>query len=149
MVKYLGGCACGAVRFEAVREPLRAGLCHCMVCRKHHGSAFNPFVVFKFEDVLVAGALKAWRSSDHSSRFSCEVCGSPICQQEDEGGEIELHTGSFDEPSLFAPMYENWIDSREDWLPHLGIQERQTDLGYERRRASARTSRSSEGFLNH
>ena len=149
MVRYLGGCACGAVRFEAVREPLRAGLCHCMVCRKHHGSPFNPFVVFKFEDVLVAGALKAWRSSDHSSRFSCEVCGSPICQQEDEGGEIELHTGSFDEPSLFAPMYENWIDSREDWLPRLGIPERHTDLGYERRCALARTSRSSEGFLNH
>lgn len=133
MIIHTGGCACSAVRFEASDEPLRVGLCHCMICRKHHASAFNPFVVYKAEKVLIAGSLRAWRSSDHATRLSCEVCSSPICQQEDEGGEIELHLGSFDEPSLFAPMYENWIMHREEWLPHLGIPERQTDLGYRAR----------------
>ena len=107
-----------------------------MTCRRHHGSAFNPFVVFRAEQVLVAGSLKAWRSSNHASRLSCETCSSPICQQEDDGDEIELHLGSFDEVSLFAPMYENWIGTREDWLPHLGLPERPTDLGFERRRQS-------------
>lgn len=133
---YKGGCACGAVRFEATGEPLRVGLCHCMTCRRHHGSAFNPFVIFRAEQVLVAGSLKAWRSSNHASRLSCETCSSPICQQEDDGDEIELHLGSFDDTSLFAPTYENWIGHREDWLPHLGLPERPTDLGFERRRHS-------------
>ena len=134
MARYVGGCACGAVKFEAVGKPLRAGLCHCLTCRKFHGSAFNPFVVFRFHQVFIAGSLKAWRSSDHASRLSCGVCSSPICYQEDDGAEIEMNMGSFDEPSLFAPTYENWIGSREDWLPHLGLPERPTDLGFERRR---------------
>lgn len=138
---YKGGCACGAVRFEASQPPVRVGLCHCMTCRRKHGSAFNPFVVFKAEDVLVAGSLRAWRSSEHASRFSCETCASPICQQEDEGGEIELHLGSFDDISLFVPIYENWIVHRESWLPALGIPQRKTDLGFEAREAQLMTAR--------
>lgn len=106
---FNGGCACGAVRFEARDEPIRVGLCHCMTCRKQHGSAFNPFVVYQFADVLIGGSLRTWRSSDHARRLSCETCGSPICMQEDDSDEIELHLGSFDDTSLFAPMYENWI----------------------------------------
>ena len=127
---FQGGCACGAVRFEAIREPLRVGLCHCMTCRKKHGSAFNPFVVFRFQDVLIAGSLRAWKSSDHAMRLSCEVCSSPIAYQEDEGVEIELHLGSFDETSLFAPLYENWVVHREDWLPHWGLRESATDAAH-------------------
>ena len=133
MTLYKGGCACNAVRFEARGEPLRVGLCHCMTCRKHHGGAFNPFVVFRFEDVLIAGSLRAWRSSDHASRLFCEICGSPICQQEDEGGEIELHLGGFDDVSVLIPQYENWVVHRESWLPRWGLPEHQTDLGSERR----------------
>ena len=133
MRTYTGGCACGAVRFEAVGEPLRTGLCHCMTCRKHHGSAFNPFAVFRAEDVLIAGTLRPWSSSDHATRSSCEICSSPICQREDDGSEIELHLGSFDEPSVFAPAYENWVPHREAWLPQLGLPQRQTDMGHERR----------------
>ncbi len=119
-------------------EPLRVGLCHCMTCRRHHGSAFNPFVVFRFDRVLIAGTLKVWRSSNHASHLSCEVCASPICYQEDDGDEIELNIGSFDDTSLFMPMYENWIAHREDWLPHWGLPERKTDANFEKHRAGLR-----------
>ena len=138
-MKLTGGCACGAVRFEANGRPLRVGLCHCMTCRKFHGSAFNPFVVFRFDQVFIGGTLKSWRSSDHASRLSCEVCSAPICYQEDVGEEIELNMGSFDETSLFTPTYENWVTHREDWLPHLGLPERETDLGHERRQSAGAT----------
>mgnify|MGYP000603762930 CR=1 FL=1 len=131
VVRYTGGCACGAVRFEAIDKPLRVGLCHCLTCRKHHGAAFNPFVVFPFEAVFIAGGLRSWRSSEHSTRLSCEVCSSPICQQEDDSGEIELHGGSFDETSLFPPEYENWTLHREDWLPHLGVREHPANVSAE------------------
>ncbi len=134
MTAFTGGCACGAVRFEVTGRPLRIGLCHCMTCRKHHASAFNPFVVFKFEHVSIAGSLRTWRSSDHASRLSCEICSSPICQQEDEGDEIELHIGSFDETNIFTPLYENWSVHREAWLTNLEFQSHRTDLVHDTRR---------------
>lgn len=130
MTVHQGGCACGGVRFEAIGDPLRVGLCHCLTCRKHHGSAFNPFIVFRFDRVLIGGALRSWRSSEHGVRMSCEVCSSPICYQEDDSQEIELNLGSFDEPSVFAPTYENWVLRREDWLPTWGLSQQPTDKAH-------------------
>ncbi len=36
------GCLCGKVRLVAQGKPYRAGLCHCMGCRKHHRAVFLP-----------------------------------------------------------------------------------------------------------
>lgn len=132
---HTGGCACDAVRFEAHGQPLRVGLCHCLTCRKHHASAFNPFVVFPRDQVTITGLLRPWRSSDHATRLSCDICSSPICQQEDDGDEIELHLGSFDQTSLYDPQYENWIVHRENWLPRLGLPGNITDRGTQVRAA--------------
>ncbi len=117
-----GGCACGAVRFIATGAPKRMGLCHCLTCRKRHGSAFNPFVVYRTDRVEITGALNAWRSSEHGVRLGCAVCGSAICMVEDGLDEIELNSGSFDETGLFTPQYENWIGHREPWLTPIGHQ---------------------------
>jgi hypothetical protein len=133
IVTRQGGCACGLVRFEASGEPVRVGLCHCITCRKKHGSAFNPFAVFSAHSVLISGTLQSWRSSDHACRMSCAVCASSICMHEDGADMIELNLGSFDDASVFAPMYENWVVHREAWLPPLGIPGRQTDPGFEAR----------------
>jgi len=51
----IGGCACGAVRFAVRGAPVRVGLCHCLRCRKAHASAFNPFAVFRREQLTVSG----------------------------------------------------------------------------------------------
>src|SRR6478735_3895924 len=108
-----GGCACGLVRFQATGTPIRVGLCHCMTCRRYHGTAFNAFVIFSRECVTIEGPRLDWRSSSHATRTRCAGCGSPIAMLEDGSTEIELNVGSFDEPSLFVPLYENWILRRE------------------------------------
>lgn len=55
MFNFDGGCACGQVRIRATGEPLRVGICHCMTCRKYHGTAFNAFVVFSRDQVTIDG----------------------------------------------------------------------------------------------
>lgn len=117
LIQHSGGCACGAVRFIVRGEPDRFGLCHCMTCRKAHGAAFNPFVVFRAEQVEVTGAVKPWASSATFTRWFCPECGSRVFGDGD--GEYELNVGSFDETGLFTPQYEAWIGRREPWQPAL------------------------------
>lgn len=116
-----GGCACGAVRFAVAGEPIRAALCHCMTCRKAHASAFNPFIVFKREQVELTGALASWKSSAHYDRRFCPMCGSRLAGFDDDGDEIELSLGSFDEVGVFGPQYESWVERREPWLKPLDL----------------------------
>lgn len=118
-IERTGGCACGAVRFVARGEPLRVGLCHCMTCRKAHASAFNPFVIFRAEQVEITGEIRAWESSPGYRRWFCPACGSRIYGG--DGTEYELSVGGFDEPGLFAPDYESWIVRREPWQPPLKV----------------------------
>jgi hypothetical protein len=124
---YTGGCGCGAVRFVARGAPLRAGLCHCMTCRKAHAGAFNPFVIFRREQVEIEGPLGSWRSSDHYERAFCPTCGSRVHGAELGGEEIELSLGSFDEPGLVEPLYESWVVRREPWLAPLDVPQHARD----------------------
>jgi hypothetical protein len=71
-----GGCACGAVRFRVRAAPQRVGLCHCMTCRKIHGSAFGVYAVFERGDVEFSGHTSVWESSQTGRRHFCPVCGS-------------------------------------------------------------------------
>lgn len=114
-----GGCACGAVRFTTRGAPLRAGVCHCLTCRKAHASASNPFLVFADSQVVIEGELTSWFSSPCYARRFCANCGSRVCGGYDN--EIELSLGSFDEPGLFEPQYEMWVVRREPWAAPLDV----------------------------
>lgn len=124
---HLGGCACGAVRFEARGAPLRVGLCHCLTCRKRHGAPFNCFIVFSVHQVTFLGRLQTWASSAHGTRSGCAICGAPIAWTGETGEEVELHAGSFDAPGVFEPQYETWVSRREPWLWPLDVPQFQED----------------------
>lgn len=110
-----GGCLCGAVRFKAVGEPERVGLCHCATCRKNTGGPYLAFAVFEVGRVTIEGALKAHRAPTIDRRF-CPQCGTLICLAEEGVDEIDLMLGTFDEPPPFTPQYELWVSHRQDWL---------------------------------
>jgi len=114
-----GGCACGAIRFTAHGPPKRAGLCHCLTCRKAHASAFNPFVVYDRGVVEVRGDVRRWVSTPGYARAFCDVCGSRVFAE--NGDELELSLGSFDQIGEVSPQYESWTIRREPWLPPLVV----------------------------
>ena len=116
---FPGGCACGAVRFVAHGPPKRAGLCHCLTCRKAHAAVFNPFVVYDRSAVAVTGETQAWLSSPDYARTFCPACGSRVLGL--NGDEVELSLGSFDDPGVVAPTYESWVVRREPWLAPLKV----------------------------
>jgi len=105
-----GGCLCGSVRLQALGEPLRVGICHCLDCRKHHGALFHASAIYPGERVSTVGVTASFRG-----RFFCPKCGSSVYSC--SGSEIEIHLGSLDEPDQFKPTYELWTVRRERWLP--------------------------------
>ncbi len=117
MDEVTGGCLCGEVRIVASGEPYRVGLCHCLDCRKHHGALFFAAAIFPEDAVTIHGETR-----DYKGRNFCPRCGSSVFAR--YGDEIEVHLGSLDEPSQFAPTYECWTVRRESWLPPFPIEAR-------------------------
>jgi hypothetical protein len=109
-----GGCLCGAVRIEASGRPYRVGVCHCLDCRKHHGAVFHASAIFPESAVTISG-----ETSEFRGRHFCPQCGSSVFSRSDD--EVEVHLGALDEPSRFAPTYENWTVRREGWLPAFPV----------------------------
>ena len=114
-----GGCACGAVRFSLTGKPKRAGLCHCLTCRKAHAAAFNPFLVFDRRQVNVNGPIAGWMSSENYDRRFCPRCGSRVMGVSRD--EVEISLGSLDRAGLIFPEYELWVGRREPWLAALSV----------------------------
>ncbi|MEM5434067.1 GFA family protein [Paraburkholderia diazotrophica] len=112
-----GGCACGAVRFRAVGAPIRVGMCHCMTCRRVHGSAFGSYAIFRRDAVALTGSTREWRSSEQGRRHFCPACGSVAFMMYADRDEIDVPLGAFDETGLFEPDYELWCIRKEPWLP--------------------------------
>lgn len=117
MDRFKGGCLCGNVRIEATGRPYRVGLCHCLDCRKHHGTLFHASAVFPENAVTIEGETR-----DYAGRFFCPRCGSSVYGH--SGDEIEVNLGTLDAPDQFAPTYELWTVRRESWLPSFPLNRR-------------------------
>ena len=124
MPRYTGGCLCGAVRIEIDAAPDRAGICHCLDCRKRQGAIFHTFAVFSLDAVTVTGETR-----EYKTRHFCPTCGSPLFDRWDD--EFELHAGCLDAPNQLTPTYETWVVRREAWLPPFDVATR-----YERNRTT-------------
>jgi hypothetical protein len=119
---YVGGCLCGAVRYEARGEPQYQGYCFCRDCRKASGSGFIPFLSFSAGSVRFRGETKlsitkSIRGSD-AVRNHCATCGGLVF-----GGivgkdiEHSIYAGSLDDPALFHPVIAIFSRNKPDWVP--------------------------------
>lgn len=67
---------------------------------------------FKFIDLLPA----EYDSSVGVFRTFCGKCGTSLTYlQADNAETIDIRIASFDEPALFAPTQEIWLDDKVHW----------------------------------
>ncbi|HTJ47102.1 MAG TPA: GFA family protein [Kofleriaceae bacterium] len=82
-MKYVGGCHCGAVRFELESEPITtACVCNCSICSRRGvpmSSIYYPPGAITIE--AAKGALAVYRWGDHMmNHYFCARCGVyPFC----------------------------------------------------------------------
>jgi hypothetical protein len=112
-ITRIGGCLCGAVRYEVHGEPIKAGLCHCADCRKATGTAFLAYADWRPDRFSYTGEVAAYKG-----RSFCPRCGSRLFSLSDE--QAEVYVGTLDViPSGISPTSEAWVKRREHWLPLL------------------------------
>ncbi len=106
----VGGCLCGAVRYESTKPPIAAGYCHCSLCRKAYGNFNAAMIRLGWEDFhYTEGEPGHYRSSDLATRSFCRDCGSPVLFSYDEQDTLFLLAGTMDYP-------EDWpFDTEYSW----------------------------------
>jgi hypothetical protein len=116
---FHGGCACGAVRYEASAEPVVMLNCHCRHCQQASGSAYAATVVFPLASVKFTGELRYHRRDGEKGaveRGFCPTCGSPVALKLARLPQlVALHAASLDDPSLYQPAMDIFTASAQPW----------------------------------
>src|SRR4051794_30417243 len=123
MPKVVGGCLCGAVRYESAIEPALVVACHCTTCQKYTGSAFSLNLGMPGDAVTVTGdSLATYEDRSGASgkpfyRGFCGRCGSPIFGRGDAyAGLTFIKAGTLDDPSWVKPAMHIWCAEKQPWV---------------------------------
>jgi hypothetical protein len=114
----LGGCQCGAVRYEVSGDPLALYVCHCRECQKQSASAFGVSLIVRRVDFrLTRGAVKAWSRATDSGRtvrcLFCADCGTRLWHEYHcESETIGIKAGSRDKPTDIRPAIHIWTSRK-------------------------------------
>ena len=135
-MEWTGGCLCGAVRYHIDGPPLRGTICHCSICRKSSGSAFQVWAVFRKEQLSwTEGFPASTQATPKVIRKFCPQCGSPLSFQfRDDFSDqiIGVTVGTLDSPNDFPPTRHNWASDQLAWLDVIdGLPRNEYDAGDE------------------
>jgi hypothetical protein len=119
-MRYIGGCACGAVRFEANAEPIAEVHCQCSHCQKRSGTGHSSYIVFpQRAGVATKGEAKTWRikgdSGNEKIHAFCPTCGTPVFLTFAANDMIAIHVASLDEPAQFKPQFVTYASRGHAW----------------------------------
>lgn len=118
---YTGGCACGAIRYEAATKPIFENHCQCRDCRKRSGTGHGSYLTFPSRaDVKITGTATRWRvagdSGNEKIHSFCPACGTPVYLTFAAMPDlIAVHAGSLDDPGRFSPAVVTYGSRNLPW----------------------------------
>ncbi len=118
-----GGCLCGAVRYEANVPPSIGTLCHCRVCQRTTGSAFEAVVNFPRSAFrFTKGEPKRYKSSSIMEKCFCPNCGSTLTDRyivrksaKSNPDRVCVHIGTLDKPEAVSIASHYGVESQLPW----------------------------------
>lgn len=118
LVKLLGGCWCGAVRYQVADEFLYAWNCHCSRCRAATGSAFKALAGIEREKLeLTQGADSLLVVGDDVLNDTrCAECGSFLFSVVREGAYVHVGLGSLIDTPTIRPTAHIFVGSKAAWF---------------------------------
>lgn len=109
---------CGAVRYRLSCMPTHSTVCHCPDCRHACGAQSVAWVTLPSEHfAFVRGEPARFRSSPRAERTFCGRCGTSLTfQGDDRKHEIDVTTGTLDDPEPFPPTEQVFSEHRISWV---------------------------------
>jgi hypothetical protein len=118
----IGGCSCGAIRYEIGSFPLFLYTCNCTDCQTASGSAFALNMPVRSEALRITkGEPKAWRRRSPSGAdvisWFCGDCGGRIYGERKQRPEVmNLRAGTLDDTKWLVPVMHMFMDSAQPWV---------------------------------
>lgn len=114
---------CGTIRYAVHQKPKHQALCHCRDCRKAVGAQAVAWItVDKDQFQYTSGKPAVFKSSPHVIRTFCSICGTTLTYQEqDRPNDIDITTGSTDDPEPYGPEKDVFIDEKLSWVNSVRV----------------------------
>jgi hypothetical protein len=114
-----GSCLCKGIAFE-VDGPLGPimGNCHCSMCRKSSGSAFETVVSAPrsaLRWIQGESLVTRYASSDTVRRCFCRTCGSHVPDPQAKGEQVFIPAGALDDDPGLRPAAHIFVGSKASW----------------------------------
>ncbi len=118
MSPITGGCYCGKVRLRASGPILHQAYCHCANCRRAVGAQAVAWITVKLSEFAwEKGQPKRYQTDTGAYRTFCDSCGTSLTYENDERpNEIDITTGSLDEPENFPPNRDVFAEEKLSWV---------------------------------
>jgi hypothetical protein len=107
---FIGGCACGAVRYETTTEPIFENHCQCRDCQRRSGTGHGSYLTFaQRAEMAITGEARTWRvkgdSGNEKIHAFCPTCGTPVYLTFAAMPDlIVIAATSLDDPGQFNPQ---------------------------------------------
>jgi len=121
----VGGCLCGACRYELSAAPFLVYVCHCKDCQRQSGSAFGMSMPAprpalrvtlgepaRYERVMPSGRTSV-------TRF-CGQCATRLFAEASDS-VVVLRPGTLDDASWVEPAAQGWSAGAHAWACIDGI----------------------------
>ena len=113
-----GGCACGAVSFEASAPFVTAGYCHCKRCQRRSGALWSLNAMVPADGFRIVGGeehVRTWKPDDGIPKAFCAECGGHLYSDGDSFMVVRL--GAIDGDPEIEPSWRQWLESAPAWAP--------------------------------
>ena len=117
--KLLGGCFCGAVRYEAAGLASAIGYCHCGTCRKTHSAPFIATALTPFEEFSWTKGrdfVTYIETSPGKHRYFCPACGTHMMAEYPAAKRRLLQVGSIESPLPRPAAVHIWTSEKAPYF---------------------------------
>ena len=120
-VPFIGGCACGAIRYACSAEPLFSWKCHCRDCQRASGGGFAVNAIVPAAALtFTRGAPQYYRVASAAGRTRelgfCSTCGSPVGVKNAAFPDVfSLSASSLDDPEKLTLVADVWTTRAQPW----------------------------------